>query len=65
MGAGWGRREMHTTDHADLRPNSRRGLRERRKAMEQPVFPAHARTGDPNSPLEAYPLIRSHARSYP
>ena len=29
------------------------------------VFPAHARTGDPNSPLEAYPLIRSNARSYP
>src|SRR5215467_6453858 len=29
------------------------------------VFPAHARTGDPNSPLEAYPLMRSHARLPP
>ena len=29
------------------------------------VFPAHASTGDPNGPVEAYPLMRSHARRYP
>ena len=26
------------------------------------VFPAHANTGDPNGPVEACPLMRSHAR---
>ena len=26
------------------------------------VFPAHAKTGDPNGPLEACPLMRTHAR---
>jgi len=26
------------------------------------VFPAHANTGDPNGPLEACPLMRSHTR---
>src|SRR6266478_3446063 len=25
------------------------------------VFPAHANTGDPNGPIEACPLIRTHA----
>ncbi|MBP1092705.1 hypothetical protein JOE50_003235 [Bradyrhizobium japonicum] len=26
------------------------------------VFPAHANTGDPNGPIEACPLMRTHAR---
>ena len=26
------------------------------------VFPAHANTGDPNGPVEAWTLMRSHAR---
>src|ERR1700730_7080599 len=26
------------------------------------VFPAHANTGDPNGPVEACPLMRTHAR---
>ena len=29
------------------------------------VFPAHPRTDDPNSPIEAWPLIRSDARESP
>src|SRR6185295_15418235 len=29
------------------------------------VFPAHANTGDPNGPVEACPVMRSHARRYP
>jgi hypothetical protein len=27
------------------------------------VFPAHANTGDPNDPVEACPLMRSHRRA--
>ena len=30
--------------------------------METPVFPARANTGDPFGRLEAFPLMRSHAR---
>ena len=26
------------------------------------VFPAHANTGDPHGPIEACPLMRTHAR---
>src|SRR5262245_49183773 len=38
-----------------------RGLREDETTWRM-VFPAHANTGDPNSPFEACPLRRSHAR---
>ena len=29
------------------------------------VFPAHANTGDPDGPIQACPLMRTHARRYP
>ena len=35
---------------------------ERMKRDGGSVFPAHANTDDPNGPLEAFPLMRSHAR---
>ena len=58
------------------RRTSVRLLRDRSRVIELPaaevcermrrdggsVFPAHANTGDPNGPVEACPLMRSHAR---
>ena len=35
---------------------------ERRERDGGSVFPAHANTGDPNGPIEACPLMRTHAR---
>src|ERR1700720_1486534 len=35
---------------------------ERMKRDGGSVFPAHANTGDPNGPLEPFPLMSSHAR---
>ena len=58
------------------RRTSVRLLRDRSRVIELPaaevcermrreggsVFPAHANTGDPNGPVEACPLMSSHAR---
>jgi hypothetical protein len=35
---------------------------ERMRRDGGPVFPSHAKTGDPHGPLEAWPLMRTHAR---
>jgi hypothetical protein len=40
----------------------RQGFWYLRAALPDILAPAHANTGDPNGPLEACPLMRSHAR---
>ena len=52
-------------DHASLRPHSPPRSAREKGSDGATVFPARSRTGDPNSPLEACPIIRSNARLHP
>ena len=52
---------MRSTDDVTLSTVSSRGLREDETRWRS-VFRARANTGDRSGPIEARPLMRSHAR---
>ena len=52
-------------DHANVTPIPHRGLRERKEEMEQRSSRRIRELVTRTAQLEAYPLIRSNARSYP